>query len=495
MIAWFFNPILVRELRQAVRNRVILYGLQFYLLTLVFAFFYTIFVRSITTSNDMELGGTLFPILLNLTFYTTLLSVVVYGAGRLVFERVHDDLMFYSTIGPIGFVFGKMTCGFVISLMFYSVSFPFITLVYLLRGVEITTMLLATGYSFCTVQLILLLAIVFFAGADSWISAMLRLVAFLFCGGGLFGFSAMVLYSLVLTGQYDSNFQSFCFICLAQFLLLPILLFFLASCQFSPVEANRMWAFRVAATAILIPSFLICLFLTMSNSSIPGDWERIFTQWIVFTFYPFVFFCFLAMHERERYGFRMRRNIPRSFLGRLIAFPFYTGDYNALVWLTCWIVPVIVAVPICETAIHYFGYMSLKRLSPCFAAALLTYAYVSFTLYLWSRFLYRRVAKAWIGAITFSLLVAAFIGNYTIIYLTAGDIFLSQLLSPFFLLIPNYLCFMNVNYYDREWTVQLYFSLGVFVLFLGVNLRETVRMFRTFRRWDGETTENTLEPE
>ena len=475
------NPILVRELRQTVRNRVILYGLQFYLLALVLAFFYAVFTHSIFAGSDMELGSKLFPILLNLTFYTTLASVLIYGAGRLVFERVNDDLMFYSTISPAGFVLGKMTCGLAISMMFYSVSFPFFTLIYLLRGVEITTLLLATAYSFCAVQLFLLMALVFFAGVNSWISAVVRLVAFLVCGGGLFFFTAMVFYDLILREQYQQGDAIWALIILsaAKFLLLPTLLFFLASCQFAPVEANRMWAFRITATVILLPSFVIGLF-----NFFPSPGLSSIGIWIILVFYPFIFFCFLAMHERERYGFRLRRNIPRSFLGRLAAFPFYTGNYNALAWLSCWFLLLIVAVPIYEWMVPGSRWNNLKTLQVAFSAALLTYGYVSFTLYLWSKLLYRWVSKPWIGSITFALLLLAFVGNYTAVYFTdsLGLVEFTQVLHVFFLIVPNYLWVLPGPSDGSEWSVQLYFSLGVFALFFAVNLRETVRMFKTFQR-------------
>jgi len=383
--------------------------------------------------------------------------------------------------------------------MFYSVSFPFFTLIYLLRGVEITTMLIATGFSFCIVQLFLLMGITFFAGVNSWMSAAVRFVALLICGGGLFFFCGMMLYGLILhqIGIHDDNldYWRICIISAALFIALPIPLLFLASCQFAPVEANRMWAFRVAATVLLLPSFVICCALTYFHSFFSiifsFDVTPSFGVWVILTLFPFIFFCFLAMHEREKYGFRVRRNIPRSFLGRLVAFPFYTGDYNALAWLSGWFLLLIAAVPIYERTIvpslpPYLN-MSLKWISPLLAAALLTYGYVSFTLYLWSRFLYRWVDKSWIGMITFALLVTAFAGNYAAVYFTADDIFLAQMLSPFFLFVPNYLALMWGPYYysGDEWSIQLYFSLGVFAFFLAVNLRETRRMFRMFKREDG----------
>ena len=486
------NPILVRELRQAVRNRVILYGLQFYLLTLVAAFFYAIFVQTFTSSNDMELGGQLFPILLNITFFTTLASLLLYTAGRLVFERINGDLMFYTTISPMGFVLGKMACGLVISSMFYSVSFPFLTLIYLMRGVEITTLLVATAFSFCVVQLFVLMVLVFFSGVDSWASAAVRLVAFLICGSGLFFFCATVLYALIMEEVFlRGNLQVLCVISTSLFVALPIPLLFLGSCQFAPIEANRMWAFRVAATVLLLPSFFICFALSGLGFHIGWGLEWSFFFWVIITIYPFFFFCFLSMHERERYGFRLRRNIPRSFLGRLVAFPFYTGDYNALAWLSCWFLLLLVTIPIHELMIK--PHNAMIEICPLLAAALLTYGYVSFTLYLWSRFLYRQVAKAWIGLITLALLIIAFAGTYAAVYFTAMDIFDARILSPFFIFVPDYFPFLWEIFYsyhsywpNNEWSVQLYFSLGVFALFLAVNLREMRRMFMEFKRVEDE---------
>ena len=295
-------------------------------------------------------------------------------------------------------------------------------------------------------------------------------------------FTLFMIYYMILDESYKHEPGAFCLMAAAKFLLLPALLYFLASCQFAPPQANRMWAFRVVATAVLLISFLPCFALSLVSlyfgRGFLDDWAGFFCLWAVLTPYPFIFLTFLAMHEREQYGFRLRRNIPKSFLGRLFVFPFYTGDYNALLWISFWITLSSVAV-LCYEGMS--PYENLTELSPLFSAVLLTYGYASFTLYLWSKFLYKWVAKQWLGAVAFALIISGMVLNYGIVYFTASDLLDGYMLSPFLLFVPNYFFFLDMSYHNNEWSIQLFSSLGVFALFFAVNLRETVRMFRTFK--------------
>ena len=129
------NPILVREIRQMVRSRWIIGAILLYLACLVL-FMGGMLIVHYDDSTQPDFGLFLFAMITGFTAGVTLLTVVVHTVARISFDRIHEDLSFYTSISPARHVGGRLICTIIISFMFFGMSFPFLSVTYYFRGVE-----------------------------------------------------------------------------------------------------------------------------------------------------------------------------------------------------------------------------------------------------------------------------------------------------------------------------------------------------------------------
>ncbi len=153
------NPIVVKELRQAVQGRFLSSMLLFFLLlqVLVVGMFLLAGAGQNGQASGQESFLTLQGILLFIAFFFLPISVVV----RLFRERTDQnlDLMFITTLSPASIIRGKFFAGLVLALLLFSACMPFLVLTYFLRGIDILSILIIVVSSFAGVALALLAAI------------------------------------------------------------------------------------------------------------------------------------------------------------------------------------------------------------------------------------------------------------------------------------------------------------------------------------------------
>lgn len=399
-----FTPVYLREVRQAVRNRAEAYALCFYLLIMVVICLFAA-VTDISMGNTDRVGTEMFRGLFYIAFHGTLVAVVLHTAIQLVSERISDDLMYYSTLSASSFVRGKFVSGVMLSLMFYSATLPFATLAYLFRGIEIIEIFMLLFLSFSLIQVFNLLALACFAGANSIPTAIVRGLVFVALAGLLYFVPFMFYEELMMRGipRATSWNEWTEIIALGSlfFIILPLMLFFLAVAQFAPKETNRMFGFRITATVILFLGTGICTFFSIFNPFY--SYESVLYIWLIVMIYPFSILCVLPMFERDEYGLRLRKNLPQNPLLRLLAFPFYTGACNGMIWTAFWIVLSFFAILI-TLPFSRGSYLSYDDLCGGFSCVLMTFSYVALTHLLWTVLLRRWVAKDWIWLITLGLL-------------------------------------------------------------------------------------------
>ncbi|HLP76164.1 MAG TPA: hypothetical protein VK327_04535, partial [Candidatus Paceibacterota bacterium] len=160
---WEPNPVLLKELRQAVRSRV-LTGALLAVLAALFLTSTVYLVRADAQSIVTEqIGKTLFRIFLVMLTVISLVFVPIYTGIRLALERnVSDlDLIFITTLRPERIIRGKLFCGAYLVAMFFSVCAPFMIFTSLLRGVDLPTIVLILVYLFVSACLATELAICF----------------------------------------------------------------------------------------------------------------------------------------------------------------------------------------------------------------------------------------------------------------------------------------------------------------------------------------------
>ncbi|MDR1924395.1 MAG: hypothetical protein LBQ66_08470 [Planctomycetaceae bacterium] len=322
------NPILIRELRQFVRSHFIIFLINFYVLALVVV---SIMVL-LNMLNNQTLGRELIFALGIVVFWASVLSIVLRTAWSTSHDKINEDLMFYSSMKPSTIVWGKILSGMICTLILLSVTMPFVTLAYILRGIDIGTSIIVFVQIFLIVQILNGMAVLSAASTKMksapYQSLFTLIVAAFFGNFFTFATLAAVIYE---GGRAWSGFWSICSI----FLLIEVGAFSLlvlgAVALFSPLTSNRVFPIRIALTVYFIVGFLLVFF------DVFGMYfgVSVTSGLLTFEIICLVFLAFMIpsiVCERDRWSFRIRRDLPKSALLRILLFPFYTGTACGLVW-------------------------------------------------------------------------------------------------------------------------------------------------------------------
>ena len=145
------NPIVIKELRQAVHGKflaaVLLIFLGIQLLTV------GLFLTNDSVSWSFDAGRNIFKTLASMLLVTCLILVPAYTGLRLAIERsdANVDLLFITTLRPRSIIWGKFFAALVFTALLYSVCMPFITLTYLLRGIDLPSIFVLLALNFIVV--------------------------------------------------------------------------------------------------------------------------------------------------------------------------------------------------------------------------------------------------------------------------------------------------------------------------------------------------------
>ena len=163
------NPIVVKELRQAVKSRfVVAVLLIFLVLQLGWIALQLLVVGAQGRIDSLEFQGgrDVFTALQFILLATCLLFIPLYTALRLAAERneANTDLLFITTIQPRAIISGKLFSAIVLAILIFSACIPFMGLTYYLRGIDWPIILLILAIDFLvvivSVQLMVFLAVV-----------------------------------------------------------------------------------------------------------------------------------------------------------------------------------------------------------------------------------------------------------------------------------------------------------------------------------------------
>jgi len=329
----WINPIVVKELRQAVKSRVVVsilmlfLGLQLFLLGI----FLLNSVATAGTGNYLNAGLRAFYIQQSILLPTIMIVVPAYAAVRFANERTdhNADLMFISTLRPISIIWGKFFAAVVLGLLVFSACAPFMTFTYLLRGIDIPSILLILGIDLlamcAAVMTGLTLAaipgprpmkfLINFAGFITIFSTCMWLI-----GGTL----AMLEFGELAESILENWWLALAVT--AGVLLWIGLQSMYAVAMISPASANRILPLRIYLLLSVIFSGLMLFLLSRAYSVTLADLGRILlVLWIGIVMPLLALQLVISVCERDHWGPRITRTIPRNPLGRLLAFLFYTG--------------------------------------------------------------------------------------------------------------------------------------------------------------------------
>jgi hypothetical protein len=323
------NPIVVKELRQAVQSRFVSTAL-IALLTIQLTAFGVYLLSSGESLLEYNAGRNVFFMLFAILLGVSLLFVPAYTATRLTAERsdANVDLLFITTLKPESIISGKMLAAMTIEILIFSACMPFVLFTYFLRGVDLPTILISLAYGFLVVVVCTQIAVfVACAPINRAFKTVLGVLALIFIVIVYFALMSWVGRIAYRGFSRPSNFWKEIAVTIAISAVIIGLFFTLSTALIKPIASNRALNVRLFITIAWLAlgaSAMIASVLEQHHGPV--------TTWNLLFLIPIATSFFAAVSERDSYGRRLRQSVPRSTFRRAISFLFYSGAANGLVW-------------------------------------------------------------------------------------------------------------------------------------------------------------------
>ena len=433
-----------------VRSRMLIAMMYMYLLLMVSVTLWKVVFTPIH-GNDY-VGMELFSLLMFILFCGSICFVVFYCAARMVIDRINGDMMFYTDLAPSAILIGKIQTGAAITMLFYFVTLPFLTLNYLLRGVDFSLLICMPIFFFIIIQQFNVISLAFVSGIKSFT----QIFGNLFLLGSFFWISMIIVVSLtmILVQNTGSTTLAFLLILLVSitFAMIPTAIAFLIGKSFlSPLATNRMYPVRVAVSVFGGCTLIICI--PFAGSSEGGS----IIDWMLIASVCLKMLLMVGVCERDTWETRIRKKIPQDEIVRTWSFMLYSGSPNAMVWCFIWCL-IITAVSfldvlICGTIMRNpWSENNIKILFGVGSSLLLLFSYCSVALLLRNRVFYRWIPREMTWCIVLGLVCSvSMLGLLVMIFMSFGtdmyrgplnnELFLFYCLNPLALLINAMLMF------------------------------------------------------
>jgi hypothetical protein len=332
------NPIVVKEARQAVNSRLVGGALLLFLAVQLTVMTLMIGTREATYTAgdvDMRAGRDVFMFIQAVLLGTCMLLIPALTGGRLAAERsdVNVDLLFTTSLTPRAIMAGKLFTAAATALLIFSACAPFMTFAYVLRGLDFPTIALVLAADFLAVLYGTMAALLLAAiPANRGLRILLGIGGFL----GLCGmFSTVVSLTaeyLRFGGGFDTTAGEFWlgFLGVAAGVAGAIgLMFVWATALITPVTANRALPVRAYTLGFWVAAAGGCAAWSLSVDH-PGP---VFV-WGMCGTVVFIHQMLVAISERDEWGPRVRRRIPRRPLLRVAAWFLYSGAAGGIAFAT-----------------------------------------------------------------------------------------------------------------------------------------------------------------
>ena len=422
------NPIVVKEVRQAVQGKFLVVVLMLFLVVQLFAMgislaLMRVFSASGITFSTFSAGRTIFTVLLGILSATCLLFVPAYTGIRLASERsdANVDLLFITTLRPRSIIWGKFLAALILTVLFYSACMPFMTFTYLLRGIDLPSIFILLAFNFIIIAASIQCAILIGCFPTSRVFKVILGVIWLNIVGTIFS-STIGLSVLLLDSGIGSQINSWEFWRVALSVLgggaaLIGVLALLSTALISPLSANRALPVRVFVTAVwLLTGFGMAIWSIAIRDIIP------IAAWTVLYIFLYGLSLFIAVSERERLGQRVRQSIPPQRLRRLFVFPFYSGAANGVAWSSLMIFLTLLALSACLIVFpHIRTHDEIEAIGALAGVAMYAFSYALGASLIRRLFLANRVPGGYTWAIALVLLVIATTIIPLILFFSSGE--------------------------------------------------------------------------
>jgi hypothetical protein len=331
---WELNPVVVKELRQAVRNWSVTGMLLLFLVVLFCTSLGVLISQSFTPYSNQLLGAQVFKTFVVILTGASTIFIPLYVGVRLAIERQENnvDLLYISTLTPGRIIRGKLYCGVYMTLLFFSACMPFMAFTNLLRGVDLPTVFFTLLVLFLLVvvaiQVAILLACLPISRPFKILVALFGIwIAFMLLAG-MIQLAGEMLRAGVGAMMSGSNFWIGFSTALGIGLALFLLLHLLSVALISPVSANRALPLRIYLTVIwLLGGGLSFYWVQHARDT------RVLIPWAIVTGLLLVGALLLVVSSHDELSLRVRRRIPRSKWKRALAFLFFNGAAGGIIWI------------------------------------------------------------------------------------------------------------------------------------------------------------------
>ncbi|HNS31635.1 MAG TPA: hypothetical protein PKN36_01510 [bacterium] len=328
----FLNPIVIKELRQMVRSQ--------YLVSIVFScLFLQLLVSGIYFSQTEFIidtargaGGPLFGFLLGILGFVSCVFIPVYILARLARERsgCNLDFLYVTTLTSGAIVRGKFFSSLIVSLMLFSLSAPFLTLTYFLRGISLPVIFMSL-YILFLANALLIQGSIFFGSLFAPNRKSYRILTILFAlimSAGAFYFFYFGLRGFFRHSGYLPDIKMMVLWATGIFVTIYSFIYACSVSLLMPGSTNKSLPVRVTFTVIWITNGIIAGIFAFAKSN-----SEIIEIWVIPSL-VFLSLLFLwVVSERESPGPRLRKSIPAHRLKRIAVSPFFTGSANGMVWI------------------------------------------------------------------------------------------------------------------------------------------------------------------
>lgn len=331
----WMNPILVKEVRQAMRGR----------------FFKISFSLTLVIATTVGLGVCLVTLMENRTetvlgpvFFTAMFACLVTAAQVFVpfsaflsmsaeWDENTWDLLVLSNLRPKQIVYGKVLSSSVQALLFYSAFGPFLVFAFLLRGVDLTVLSLALGASFILSTFLSCLAVAMSTfGRGRFTRVILMVILTVILIGVSVGTVVAAAGLMFQPGILHNPDILEMFIAGLTVASTVAAFFFAAACaRLAHHEENRSTGLRLMSL-LVVGSGLAWVAWMMSRKGIDDRGMVVFTcMAIANLFVASIFFS----TEEERLGRRVALDLPKNPVLAWLALPLLPGGVRGLVFFVC----------------------------------------------------------------------------------------------------------------------------------------------------------------
>ena len=324
------NPILVKEVRQAMRGRLFRFGFGF---TLIGGLTVALMTLMLSERHGVDRGGAQLAMSIFVCLLVANFSFVPFSAfmsmGGEWDENTHD-LLVLSNLGPRRIVLGKLGSAAVQSLLCFSAFAPFFVFAFLLRGVNLPSLLLLLGGALVLSPCASLIALGVSSLTTNRFLRVLLIVAL--CAGLLtltISSSAFATFALTAVGFGPTTSQLAMIVGGLVSVGLAVALFFgeVACVRLAHPEENRSTGLRL--TMLLVLAGALTWTAIGARSGAPSDFLSAIGIGLAFAF---VLPCAFFASEPEKLGRRVLRHVPKNPLLALLVAPLLPGGGRGMLF-------------------------------------------------------------------------------------------------------------------------------------------------------------------